>query len=330
MASPAPPPQPQQQQQETGSAPSLATLGAVRQLAAGVRGRPPFSLTPECLAAAEELVGTAGKRTAAAGGGRGGADHHGARLVLQWVVGVLVAPSQQGKKDGGGEAAGGVSKATGPVPATTATTAAAMQEARVWRACGRALTPMAIPKGGAAHHHQQQQQQQQQQPSLATTLPQASALGLFQAAAAAVFGADTPPEAAEAAVRAVAALTGLPYPPLESWTLCVCSRIISLVMAASICLFTTQSTTGPISPSHRHTHIHALTHKRRASINTVGLPQVPADRALELVATDVIDRLHTRPNAPGGAALGALALQYLTLVQAQQAVCAPWGLLFDP
>lgn len=47
---------------------------------------------------------------------------------------------------------------------------------------------------------------------------------------------------------------------------------------------------------------------------------MPADRALELVATEVIDRLHARPDAPGGAALGALSLQYLTLVQTQQAV----------
>lgn len=47
---------------------------------------------------------------------------------------------------------------------------------------------------------------------------------------------------------------------------------------------------------------------------------MPADRALELVATEVIDRLHAQPDAPSGAALGALALQYLTLVQTQQAV----------
>jgi hypothetical protein len=140
--------------------------------------------------------------TAAAGGKRraGAVDQHGARLVLQWVVGVLVVPpQQQGKKDSGGGSA----------------EAAAVQDARVWRACERALTPAgpSTTKGGPA------------QPSLATTLPQASALGLFQASASAVFAEGTPSEAAEAAVRAVAALTGLSYPPLESWTLYVsCCR----------------------------------------------------------------------------------------------------------
>lgn len=64
----------------------------------------------------------------------------------------------------------------------------------------------------------------------------------------------------------------------------------------------------------------SVSQNNRASLHAVGLPQVPADRALEMVATEVIDRLHARPDAPGGAALGALSLQYLTLVQTQQAV----------
>lgn len=285
----------------------LATLEAVRVLAVGVRGRPPFPLTPEALAAAEALLppppagpgagAGAGKRRAAAATAPAVVDQHqqhGARLVLQWAVGVLVAPH-------GGAAA--ASAASTPPPA--------LREARVWRVCERALTPTAAPSSsrGAGAGSQQQ--------LLATTLPQASALGMFQAAATAVFAEGAPAEAGEAAVRAVAALTGLPYPPLESWTLYVHYTVITPIFP---------SRSLPPPPYHhtpkKPTHITPTptpSHPR-ASIHTVGLPQVPADRALELVATEVVDRLHARPDAPGGAALGALALQYLTLVQTQQAV----------
>ena len=215
------PQSPQPATMETTTAPTqLATLEAVRVLAVGVRGRPPFPLTPESLAAAEALLLQVGPGPAAGAGRRRAAaavdrqqphqqqhQQHAARLVLQWAVGVLVAPH--------GGAGGRKDEAPAAVAASTLL---ALREARVWRVCERALTPAARSTGLS----QQPQLQQQQGPSLAKTLPQASALGLFQAAAAAVFAeGTTPPDAAEAAVRAVAALTGLPYPPLESWTLYV-------------------------------------------------------------------------------------------------------------